>query len=85
MIDSERGKQMVHSVIQNNGTISFVTYLKLVNGETKQFMTTITAQPMHEIDTLFRIGEAITLLAEVVQTWIETNRPEEGWRLRAHD
>ena len=76
---------MVHNLIQNEGEISFVTYLKLTNGETKQFMTTITAQPMHEINTLFRIGEAVTLLAEVVQTWIETNQPEEGWRLVAHD
>jgi hypothetical protein len=76
---------MVKNIIHNNGSISFATYLEQVDGKTVQFMTTIEAQPQNSIETLFRIGEAVTLLAETVQTWIETNKPDEGWKLVAHD
>lgn len=76
---------MVQNVIMSNGDISFVTYLELANSEKVQFTTTITADPLHEIDTLFRIGEAITLLAETVQTWIERNKPDDGWKLVSYE
>ena len=74
---------MMTNIIQSNGAITFSTTLYIPGREPRIFDVTIDADPIQELDTLFRIGEAITILAETIQQWIETNNPDEGWRLGA--
>ena len=75
---------MMTNIIQSNGEITFSTTLYIPGKEPRIFDVTIDADPMGELDTLFRIGEAITILAETIQQWIETNNPDKDWRLGAN-